>query len=275
MASASRFIARRDARRCAGSSWPAPSAARRNPAGPGLRHGQAQLQLAAALDHVLEDLVDRVLVDAGPVARPACDRLADAVEELRGRDVAARTPARPRTAGGARDRRSSGSRCRSGGASAGSAPAASSSGAAADRACRAGRRSGVLPASACISSSMYSSFLQRRPVRGSAAPLAHRASATPRRSRRSPRPDGSARTTSRGAARSSCCTASACRTRDTARDELPKSSLPLRGVAAAGSAFSIAWPASWRRMRMHDSASPPSTSSICASSSRARRGCAR
>ena len=31
---------------------------------------EAELQLAAARDHVLEDLVDRVLVDPGPARRP-------------------------------------------------------------------------------------------------------------------------------------------------------------------------------------------------------------
>ena len=51
-------------------------------------HGEAQLQLAAARDHVLEHLVDRVLVDAGPAGDHAAHRAADAGDELRGGDVA-------------------------------------------------------------------------------------------------------------------------------------------------------------------------------------------
>ena len=48
--------------------------------------GEPQLQLAAPLDHVLEHLVDRVLVDAGPARDDAPDRATDAVDELRGGD---------------------------------------------------------------------------------------------------------------------------------------------------------------------------------------------
>ena len=54
-----------------------------------LGHGQAQLQLAAADDHVFEHLVDGVLVDAGPVGDDAAHLAADAAEELRRGHVAA------------------------------------------------------------------------------------------------------------------------------------------------------------------------------------------
>ena len=53
-----------------------------------LRHREPQLQLAAARDHVLEHLVDRVLIDAGPARDDAPHRLAHLAEELRRRHVA-------------------------------------------------------------------------------------------------------------------------------------------------------------------------------------------
>ena len=52
-----------------------------------LGHRQPQLQLAAAGDHVLEDLVDRVLVDPGPSRHEAARRPANARDELRRRHV--------------------------------------------------------------------------------------------------------------------------------------------------------------------------------------------
>src|SRR5688572_27762216 len=52
-----------------------------------LGNGEPQLQLAAPLDHVFEDLVDRVLVDAGPARDDAPDRATDSVDELLGGDV--------------------------------------------------------------------------------------------------------------------------------------------------------------------------------------------
>jgi hypothetical protein len=52
-----------------------------------LRSAQAEVQLAAALDHVLEHLVDRVLIDARPTADHLADRFPDLDQELRRRHV--------------------------------------------------------------------------------------------------------------------------------------------------------------------------------------------
>ena len=69
--------------------------------------------------------------------------------------------------------------------------------------------------------------------------------------------------------------------------ESPERLWLLAGVAALAIAYvilqrrrsryalSMEWPASCRRMRMHHAGVPPSTSSICSRSSRARRGWAR
>src|SRR5262245_38344055 len=49
---------------------------------------EPQLELARRLDHVFDDLIDRVLIDSGPFGDDATGRTADAAEELRGGDVA-------------------------------------------------------------------------------------------------------------------------------------------------------------------------------------------
>ena len=71
-----------------------------------------------------------------------------------------------------------------------------------------------------------------------------------RTSRRSPRRDGSARTSDRDAGRSSCCTAWACSTRDT-RSTDSRTAGGASDAGAAAYALSIAWPASWRRIFRH------------------------
>ncbi len=83
-----------------------------------------------------------------------------------------------------------------------------------------------------ISSSMYSSFLHRRPVRVPRLASATPGSATPRTSRRSLRRDGSGRTRSPGAGRSSCCRASACSTRGTASSTAEQLAAAAGGAAA-------------------------------------------
>src|SRR5687767_10562800 len=48
---------------------------------------ETELELAAPGDHVLEHLIDRVLIDAGPARDDAADRAPDARDESRCRDV--------------------------------------------------------------------------------------------------------------------------------------------------------------------------------------------
>ena len=117
-------------------------------------------------------------------------------------------------------------------------------------------------------------FPLRRPAGIAASPTSSAGRSRRRRFRRSPRPDGSARTSDRGAARSSCCTASACSTRDTpfadrrtaggasgvaAAGRRCRSHVPLRGAGCEGTIRD-------RRLRLRASA---------ARSSFASRGCAR
>ena len=179
-----------------------------------LGHGEPQLELARPGNHVLDDLVDRVLVDAGPLRDGAARRAADAADELRGGGIArelgcvgeeppqvavvevriidavvaaldavmlAQRLAQPRAAGRSLpDYR---------GAVAARAPTAS--------------------ARPCIPASF------RPAIPYSAAASRCSASARPQTFRRSPHRDGSARTTRRDAARSSCCRGAAYTTRDT------------------------------------------------------------
>src|SRR5688572_20538627 len=49
-----------------------------------LGYRETEIQLAAPRDHVFEDLIDRVLVDAGPARDNAPDRPPDAIDELCG-----------------------------------------------------------------------------------------------------------------------------------------------------------------------------------------------
>ena len=81
------------------------------------RRRDTELQFAAADDDVLEHLVDRVLVNAGPVGDDLADLAAVAADELRGGHVAWNAPAHRRTACADRGRRTRGDRRRGGGAS--------------------------------------------------------------------------------------------------------------------------------------------------------------
>src|SRR5678816_997513 len=53
-----------------------------------LRDREPELELARSLDHVFDDLIDRVLVDARPLSDRPTGRAANATDELRRRDVA-------------------------------------------------------------------------------------------------------------------------------------------------------------------------------------------
>ena len=234
---------------------------------------EAQVQLAAALDDLLEQLVDRVLVAVGEAGHGGAHLAPDLADEARGRlvlrvgrrrgeqvvqvavvevrviepvvlallpVVLAQRLAQPRQR---IDQRAWTAR------PAGGAPARAS-GDPCTRACAG-------PASPRTASPSATADRARR-----------------RTSRRSPRPDGSARTSDPGAGRSSCCRASACSTRGRASPGC-RTAAACVGRRRSSYALSIAWPTSWRRIFRHVGASPPSTSSICASSSFSSRGCAR
>ena len=130
-------------------------------------------------------------------------RLRISAEEARRRRAARGAPARRRTAAAGRGRRSRGSRRRSARALAlvVLAQRLPQAAAAVDRVRRASRRGG------CRGDLRHQlvhvlELLQRRPARVALRQSRVAASATPRTSRRSPRRDGSARTSCRGAARS-------------------------------------------------------------------------
>ena len=235
--------------------------------------GEAQVQLTAALDDLFQQLIDRVLVAVGEARHRAANLLADAAHEARRRRVLGvlrrvgeEVPEIAVVEVGMVE------------AVVLALPPVVLARAFCEARERVDLALAISPSAACARARASSG----RHIRACAGPAIRRTAcdhidagpARRRMSRRSLRRDGSARTSDRDAARSSCCRASACSTRGMA----------CRASRRAGGAWDAG--EAGRRCRWHGrlrgagssgthSGSPPSTSSICVSSSRASRGCAR
>ena len=228
----------------------------------------------------LEELIDRVLVAVGEAGDRAAHFPPDPADEPRRRQVLRVLRARRRTGCAGRSRRNPGGRARSARASCGSARRAS---------CFSRGSGSTLRFDVTSVAGVRARASADPCTRASAAPASRRSAsptstadrATRRTFRRSLRPDGSARTSDRGAGRSSCCTAWACSTRDTAIDGRAEQAPPRRaspqpvrvvdGVArlrAAGSAGTtrrrrLRLPASARARASPAADAPGRTESRC------------
>ena len=126
--------------------------------------GQPEVQLAAARDDLLEELVDRVLVAVGEARDGAPYLASDRARRSAQPTGAWRTPARRKTGCAGRCRRSPDGPGRSARASCGSARRASSAAAAADRPRVSSSARGRALRHSRIRRSMYSSFRCGRPA---------------------------------------------------------------------------------------------------------------
>ena len=236
----------------------------------------AELELARAGDHLAEYGVEGELVLAGRSGHHAPDLGAMAAQEGRGRGRAARALL---------DRREEAQQVLVVGAR-GEHPVARAPGPivvaerrldAVDRVrLRAFERTGGRLAGELVHQLVDVAELAAAPASpGTCGASGIPASARRRRSRRSPRRDGSGRTSSAGGRRSAGCRGSAGSSRGRARARGAEELAPSLAPMEAEGVLRSRGPASWRSRRRHSAAVPPSTSRICWRSRRLRRGWAR